>query len=56
MKRIIKSTLAAECSAELEGAEMAFSIRYVLCDILQLSSESQVWRTFCVILFYFMYC
>ena len=37
VKRVVKSTLAAECFAELEGAEMAFVIRSVLCDILQLS-------------------
>ena len=38
----------AECLTELEGAEMGFLIRFVLCDILQLSSESQVLPVFCV--------
>ena len=42
MKRVVKSTLAAECLTELEWAEVAFFIKSVLCDILQLSSESQV--------------
>ena len=34
LKRVVKSTLAAECLAEVGGAEMAFLIRSVLCDIL----------------------
>ena len=42
VKRVVKSTLVAEYLVEAEGAEMAFLIRSVLCDILQLSSESQV--------------
>ena len=48
LKSVVKGTLAAECLAELEGAEMAFLIRSVLCDILQLSSEGQVLPIFCV--------
>ena len=48
MKRVVKSTLADECLAELEGAQMVFLIRSVLCDTLQLSSESQVLPIFCV--------
>ena len=48
MKRVVKSTLAAECLAELEGAEMAFLFRSIPCHILQLSSESQVLSIFCV--------
>ena len=30
MKRVVKSTLAAECLAELEGAEMAFRLFHVI--------------------------
>ena len=50
VKRLVKSTLnlAAGCLAELEGAEMASLIRSVLCDILQLPSESEVLPIFCV--------
>ena len=50
MKKVVKSTLAAECLAELEGAEMAFLIVSVSCDTLQLSSESQVFGL-CLILY-----
>ena len=48
VKIVVKSTLAADCLAELKGAEMVFLIRSVLCDILQLSSENQVLPVFCV--------